>query len=157
MIQLLQMHQLVNEHVLAHEIGHRHQPPVQTDMRLRRARPPAPSLIPHADARDPQPVHGRQTVQFLSELISCARPEFFPLFRRKCGRGVALALRRPVALPLDPRPLLVGKILCLTFRSPPRYGHTHTAVGTNTNDIAPRAGVTDKVQNEGRGQRGLII
>ena len=42
-IHALEVHQLVDHHVVAHEVRHRHQPPVQADVAAARARSPARS------------------------------------------------------------------------------------------------------------------
>src|SRR5207237_569954 len=56
MVEPLQVHQLVNEHVLAHKIGHQHEAPIQADVSVRRAGSPAPSLIAYAHPRHAQAV-----------------------------------------------------------------------------------------------------
>ena len=52
----LQVHQLVDQHVVADGVRHLHQPPVQADVAVARTRSPAPALIADADARDGQAV-----------------------------------------------------------------------------------------------------
>ena len=51
MVEPPQMHQLVNQHLVADGIRHQHEPPVQTDMTGRRAGSPSRPLIAYADAR----------------------------------------------------------------------------------------------------------
>src|SRR5688500_9671586 len=55
-IETPQMHQLVNQHIVAHRVGHQHKTPVETDMTGWRARSPTRALIPYADARHCQPM-----------------------------------------------------------------------------------------------------
>jgi hypothetical protein len=63
-----QVHQLVQEQIVAHGIGHLHKPPVQADATVRRARSPPRALIPDADSSNDETVKrgelieaGRQT------------------------------------------------------------------------------------------------
>ena len=60
-IKPAQMHQLVNQDVLAHGVGHQDEAPVEADVTRWRARSPARSLIPDADARHVQAKLVRQT------------------------------------------------------------------------------------------------
>src|SRR5437867_12991577 len=52
MIQPLQMHQLVDDHVVTDGVRHRDEPPIQADMAVARAGSPPPALIADADAGD---------------------------------------------------------------------------------------------------------
>ena len=45
-----QVHELVNQYVVAHAVGHQHESPIQADVSRRRARSPARPLIPYTDA-----------------------------------------------------------------------------------------------------------
>ena len=51
-IHPLQMHQLVDHHVVADRVRHLHEPPVEADAALPRARAPSPALIADADTLD---------------------------------------------------------------------------------------------------------
>ena len=54
MVHALQVHQLVDQHVVPHPIGHRHEPPVERDPSRARARTPSPALVADRD-----PGHGQ--------------------------------------------------------------------------------------------------
>src|SRR5215471_122951 len=60
MIEPSQVHQLVNEHVIAHPGGHVDQAPVQADVSRWGARTPTPSLIANADPPDGETERRRQ-------------------------------------------------------------------------------------------------
>ena len=51
MVHAPQMHQLVDEDVIAHRRWHEHEPPVQADVPIAPAGSPSCTLVPDADAR----------------------------------------------------------------------------------------------------------
>ena len=71
MILLPQMHQLVNEHVIANLLGHLHQAKVQRDLAGARARSPPRTLISDADTTDVESVLSCQIVQSWHKLGAC--------------------------------------------------------------------------------------
>ena len=145
MIEPLEVHQLVNQHVLADKIGHQHQPPVQADMPLPRARSPARSLVPHADARYGQAVQRRQPPQLVRKIVCRARSQRCCLCR-KFNPSLIAALFQAPALPLDPRLLLAGKIVRPALGPPAGNRHPHTAVGLHADHIAAGARMPDEEQ-----------
>ena len=144
MIHAPQVHQLVDQHVVADRLRHLHQPPVQADVTAARARSPAPALIADADARDGQAVLRRQapagargSSRFArsrrarsSTIAGCSRPAT----SRSLVVAVAFAFAplalcfRPPLLLLDPRALARDKRFGFPLRSPARHGDAHGPV-----------------------------
>ncbi len=107
-IELAQMHQLVNQDVLAHTLGHHDETPIQTDVAGTRARSPARPLIPYADTRHLKAVMLGQAQQLRGQLQG-GLPSQLPhnlWCVRRCARRVFLD---PRLLALNPRPLLLDK------------------------------------------------
>jgi hypothetical protein len=144
MIEPAQVHQLVNDDVVAHSIGHQHEPPVQTDVPFRRTRSPTPPLIANADLGDDEPVPLRQFAQPRGKLARGTRPQFFE-FRWTAVNGRSAAFFDFAPLALDPIGLLFGKLLGVAPRSPARNSHAHTAIGPHANDVAACPRMTNEI------------
>src|SRR5688572_27555613 len=95
MVLLLQVHQLVDEHVVADLVGRLHEPEVERDGARAGARSPSRALVSDADARDGQRMTFRQLVEARDQLASCRRAEA-ALGGRATGRF----------LPAQPHPLV---------------------------------------------------
>src|ERR671913_679778 len=74
-ILLAQVHQLVDEDVIANGVRRLHQPEVQGDDALARARSPSRSLVANRDAGDLQAVRLRQFLQARNELALRNSPQ----------------------------------------------------------------------------------
>src|SRR5581483_986674 len=143
MIHALEMHQFVDQYVVADPIGHRDQPPVQTDVAVRRTRSPAPPLIANADSRNRQAVLRGEFEQPRREDLLRARD--IVRIRRDDDVGRDRLRGEPMSLLTDPRLLAFDKRRCFSFRSPPRNGDAHAPIRPNANDVTPRARMTHKV------------
>jgi hypothetical protein len=143
-IETPQMHQLVNEHVVAHRVRHQHKTPVETDVTGRGARSPTRALIPYADARHCQPMLRGKVPQSLWQLAGGLPAEFTDGFWRIAGAvRSAFADLRP--LPLDPRLLLFGEQRGIPAGSPSRDGDTDTSVRPYPYDISPSGRMADEI------------
>ena len=110
-IEPLEVHQLMNHHVVAHPFGHGDESPIEADMTVPPARTPSRPLIANADPRDAQAVLVGELAQPMRELRSAPGPcsrcdrraEKRPrdnsraLPRRPSRRGVARRRRLPAA------------------------------------------------------------
>jgi hypothetical protein len=103
-----QMHQLVDQDVLADGLGHQDETPVEADVTGRRARSPARPLIPYADARYLKAVMLGQPEQLRGQL---ARGLPAQLLHSLWSVGETLrgAVLYSCFLTLNPGPLLLGK------------------------------------------------
>ena len=139
-----QMHQLVNQHIVADGVWHQYEPPVQTDVTGRRAGSPSRLLIAYADARhlksmmfgEPQQLDG----QLARGLPPQLRDGLGTVGRSLCGE---LADMRP--LTLDPGTLLLGEELGVAAGSPPRNGDTDTSVRAHPDNISSGSRMADEI------------
>ena len=82
----LQVHQLVDHHVVADRVRHLHEAPVQADAALPRARAPPPALVADADARDLEAVPGGELEEPRRQLALRAVAELAFDFGRSAAR-----------------------------------------------------------------------
>ena len=75
MILLLQVHQLVNQHVVAHSRRHLHEAMVECDFPGARTRSPSRSLVANREAGDGQMMRGGKRVQSWTKLFACEQPQ----------------------------------------------------------------------------------
>ena len=143
-IEAPQMHQLMNQHVFAHRVGHQHETPVEADVTRWRARSPTRALIPYADTRHYQAVMRREPTQLLGQLACRLPPELQDRVRRM-GDAVGAAFANLRSLALDPRALLFGEQLGISAGSPSRNGDTDASIGPYPYDIAPGRRVADEI------------
>ena len=66
-----QVHQLMNQYVIAHEGWHQEQPPVQADVTVAAAGTPPRVLITHADSRHRESMQGGKLQQACWQLAPC--------------------------------------------------------------------------------------
>lgn len=71
MVHPAQVHQLVDQDVIAHRRRHQHQSPVQTDMAITSAGAPPRALIADGDASNREPVARCQFEQPCGQLLPC--------------------------------------------------------------------------------------
>jgi hypothetical protein len=143
-IEPSQMHQLVNQYIVADAVGHQNESPIQADVTGGRAGSPARALIPDAHARHLHTVVFGQEQQApwkLARRLPAQLPD-------RLG-AVTLAVRGTFAhagpLALDPGTLLFGEKLGLTAGSPSRNGDTNAAIGPHLDDISPGRRMADEI------------
>src|SRR5688500_2938296 len=143
-IEPAQVHQLVNQHVIAHAVGHQYQAPVETDMARWRARSPSRPLVAYAHTRHLQAVICSQLHQARGQLAHGLPSQIPDGFRgiREAARRASEYLR---ALPLEPGALLGGEQLRVTAGSPSRNGDTDTSIGSYPDYVASSPGMTNKI------------
>lgn len=135
-VELPEMHQLVDEHVIAHAVWHQDEAPVQTDVSGWRARAPSRALIAYAHLGDRQAVLGGKAMQPRRKLARRSQPQ---LRDRIDGVGQPRATRRSQARPLpgNPMALLFGKLLGMAPRAPARECDPDTPIRSYTNHVTP--------------------
>ena len=123
-----QMHQLMDQNVVADDIRHQHKTPVEADVTRRRAGSPPRSLIAYADARHLKTMMlASRSSCAGSSRAACRRSSLRAsgVYGRRCAGLSGDA--RPLAL--NPGPLLLGKELGVAAGSPSRNGDTDASVG----------------------------
>ncbi len=143
MVRAPQVHQLMDENVVANRFWHQHKAPVQADVTGGRARSPARSLIPYAHARHLQVVIRRQTKQMRRQLAGSLPAQILDGLGRQSGTLCRVLLHfRPLAL--YPGTLLLGEKLGMTHGSPSRNGDADASVRPDANDISPGSRMPDE-------------
>ncbi len=131
MIHPLQVHQLVNEHVIADPVRHLQEPPVQADVPARRTRSPTPALIPDADARHRDAVTRRQLQQ--------PRRELAPRPRAQLARFARPAFPRWI-----PAPSTTTRASCLSIHARSRSAKAFAS------RLEPQRGIVTRTVPSGR-------
>jgi len=103
------MHQFVNQDVVPYERRHEDQPPVQTNVTIPPARPPARSLVANGDTRHLQAVPRRQFQQPLRQIVA--------RLLLQCAVVVHLTQPDPRPVPLLRDPLRIPLHECLGLAS----------------------------------------
>ena len=159
------MHQLVDDHVVAHPVGHRNEPPVQADMTRTRARSPSPALIADADACNRQVVN-------TGEIVYARRQFAFRAFDKlPLGQTVAIGRNRPehgmrevdeaarllvlqaAKLLVDPSSLAFGERRRFFGRAPTRQRHSNRVLVDHSHNVAACPGMADE-NRDGPSRRG---
>jgi len=83
MIHPLEVHELVDDHIVAHPVGHDHESPVEAYVTVATARTPARALIADADARDAQAVLIGKLLQTKRKLRSRLRTQLLSIVERE--------------------------------------------------------------------------
>lgn len=140
MVQSPQMHQLMEDDVVAHPRRHQDEPPIQADVTVRAAGSPARALIPDADAPHRQLMARRQLDETPRQLDRGARAECAPLLGPEPGH-------------LDPGPLLCDPLQMpqperdrLPPRPPARNRHAHAPIVLHAQYVPARAPVPHEVE-----------
>src|SRR5262245_25871027 len=144
MVHALQVHELVNHHIVSDLRRHLHEAPVQADVTVRRARPPAPPLIAYGHSSDAQLVFGCQFEQPCRQLELGPRAQCVLYLRIDRLAGPRTVESQFAPLLLNPRPLLLGKRTCLPFRSASWDRDSNSAIGGDPNDVAAGSGVANE-------------
>ncbi len=144
-IHPLQVHQLVDEHVIADPVRHLQEPPVQADVPARRTRSPTRALIPDTDARHRDTVTRRQLQQPCRELEPRPRAQLarFVVGRHPPGR-TGPRDNDTRQLLVDPRPFAFRKGFRLALGTPARNRHPDRSVGSHADQVPPRLRMPNK-------------
>ena len=143
-IEPSQMHQLVNQDIIADAVRHQHESPIQADVTGGRAGSPARALIPDAHARHVDAVVPGQEQQTPWKLAS-RLPAQFPDRLGAVTQAVHGTFEHAGPLTLDPGALLFGKKFGLTAGSPSRNGDTDAAIGPHPDDISSGRRMADEI------------
>src|ERR1043166_2455251 len=142
-IEPAQMHELMDEHVVPHPIGHQHQTPVKTDVPVRRARSPTPALVADADSRHPQVVPARELQQPRRQLPPRAVQGAATVGVGHARRLAAVGFEPP-ALLLNPGVEAAEKRARLPHGSPARQRDADAAVVAHRNHVTAGAWMSDE-------------
>ncbi len=149
MVHPAEVHELVNQDVVAHGWRHEDEPPVECDVSVPPARSPPRALIADAHSREAgDAVLGREFPDSDRQFSGRPRPQGDPF----CG--VDGRSGYPGALGADPLEVTCGKRLGLAFRTAARDRHPQLAVGFNPKKISPGASVADEIQGGEGDARG---
>ena len=139
-----QVHQLMNQHIIADMVGHQHESPIQADVTRGRTRAPARSLIPNADARDVEAVVPGKAQQALRKLERGLPAQARDRLGR-VTRSLCCTFAHALPLALDPGTLFLGEQLGLAAGSPSWNGDAHAAIGAHADDISPGRRMADEI------------
>lgn len=139
MIEAFQVHQLVNQYVIAHGRRHQDQSPIERDVAVTTTRSPARALIADAHPRDGQSVLSGNLHQPQRQL----RPR--PLAQRRSLLRSEGGWRESRALPRYPIGVTLHEGIGLALGSTARDGDPHTTVMFDAQQIPPRAAMADEV------------
>ena len=104
MVHPAEMHQLVDQDVIAYRSRHQHQTPVQANVAVTPAGAPSRPLIADADARHYDPVALRQFEQSRGEVPACLLSQRRLVFERtRCGVRTCSLSDYPIDVPLNER------------------------------------------------------
>ena len=144
MIEPLQVHQLMNDHVVAYPVGHGDEPPVQAHVPVAPAGTPSCALIANAKPADDQPVTIGKLAQPDGQLAAGlrAKPLSFLDGEAPLRQHGALA-QHPVEMP--PR-----EGVGFAARSPARNGHADTSVVLDAKEIPAGPAMANEID---RGDR----
>lgn len=143
-IETTEVHQFVNQHILADRVRHQYEPPIQANQTGRRAGSPSRALITYADTRHMKSMMFGEAQQLRRQLADGLTPQFLDCLGT-VDRSVGGSLTDPRALTLDPGTLLLGEQLGVAAGSPSRNGDTDTSVGAYPDDIAPGSRMADEI------------
>lgn len=139
-IEPLEVHQLVNHHVVAHPVGHGDESPVEADMSVASARTPSRPLISNADPGHEETVQLGERPQPRRQLF--VRPGLEPLSLV----GGEPPLAQLGALPLHPVEMAAGKGIGFPLRAAARNRDAQPAVVLHAKQIPARVPVADEVE-----------
>jgi hypothetical protein len=138
-IEPLEVHQLMNDDVIANPLWHGDEPPIEAHVPVTPARTPPRPLIADADARDRQTVCVSELPQPLRELRLRLRAKSPSVV----GGKAAARQHRP--LPQDPFDVALREGIGLPARSSARNRDADTAIVFDAEQVSARATMTHEV------------
>jgi hypothetical protein len=147
-IEPLEVHQLVNHHVILHPGRHGDEAPVEAHVPVAPTGSPSRPLITNADARHGQTVQISQLAQPLREVRVCLRPEPLSIVD---GKATA---RQHRALPKNPVDMTLRKRVRRSTRPAAGNGYTHAAVEFDAQQVSSRPAMADEIDRCDRADRG---
>ena len=139
MIHTSQMHQLVDEHVLADRSRHEDETPVQTDVTIATARAPTRALVPDADARHHETVSGSEREQSWRKFTTGLLAQRAPLLDR------VTVLRQSSTLPRNPFSMSRGERFGFATRAAAWNRYAKAAIRIDTQHVATGAAMPDEI------------
>lgn len=143
-VEAAQMHELVNQHIVANRVWHQYEPPIEADVTRWRAGSPPRALVAHAHAGYMEAVMPGQAQQVRGQLAGGLSPQLLDGLRAMSG-GLYGPFQGLRALTLDPRAVLLGKQLGVAAGSPPRKSDADSSVGPDTDHIASGCRMADEI------------
>ena len=147
-IEPLEVHQLVNHHVILHPGRHGDETPIEAHVPVAPTGSPSRPLITNADARHGQTVQISQLAQPLRKVSLCLRPEALSVVDGKANA------RQHRALPKNPVGMALRKRVRLSARPAAWNGHTDAAVEFDAQQVSSRPAMADEVDRYDRADRG---
>ena len=147
MIEALQVHQLMDQHVVANRWRHQNEPPVQRDLAVTATGSPSRALITDAHAGHGQTLFSSDLQQACWQLCARARA------KRHALLGAEHRWYEPRPLPCDPVDVTLHECVGLALRSAARDRHAYAPVMIDAQEIPSRTAMTNEVN---RGCDGAI-
>lgn len=139
MIEPLEVHELVNDDVVANPWRHHDQPPVQADVPVAAAGSPARPLISNADPPDGE-------AKLCGKLVQAGRQLDLGLrLPRPSVEGQGRLASQPLALPRDPLGMPPRERVGLAARAAARNRHADAPIVIDPQKVAPGAAVADEI------------
>ena len=139
MVHSPQVHQLVNEHVLADEVRHQQEPPVQADVTVATTGAPTRALVADTDTR-----HG-ETMLRGQRQQTCRQFAASSIAKRALVIDRSILACQPRALPGDPLSVPAGKRLRLAPRAAARNRNADTSVCIHPQHVSTRAAMSNEI------------
>ena len=143
-IEPLEVHQLMNHHVVPHPFGHGDESPIEADVTVPPAGSPSCALISNADPRDAQAVFVGELVQPCRQLQFCLGAQSLTIVD---GKAIA---RQPRALTLNPFKVASCEGIGFSPRAPARNGHAHTTIEFDSEQISARPTMAHEIDGGNR-------
>ena len=147
-VEPLEVHELVNHHVVAHPVGHCNQSPVQADVSITAARTPSRPLISNADSRHPQAVLLGKRLQPCRQFLVRLRLEPLAIV------GGKPHIPQHGALALNPLDMSACEGIGFPLRASARNRDAQAAVVLHAQQVAARATMADEVERGDGADRG---
>jgi hypothetical protein len=139
MIEALQVHQLMDQHVIANRRRHQDESPVQRDLAVTATGSPSRALITDAHAGHGQAVFNSDLQQPCWQLRARA------LAKRHALPGAEHRWHEPRPLPRDPVGVTLHERVGLALRSAARDRHAYAPVMIDTQEIPSRTAMTNEI------------
>ena len=138
-IHPFEVHELVDDHVVPHPVGHDDEPPVEADVTVAAAGTPARALIANADSGDTQAMPFGEFLQATWKFGARLRLESLSILEREAS------LRQSRALTQHPVEMTSRKGIGLAPRSPAWDGDAHAPVVFDAQQIPPGAQMAHEI------------
>lgn len=140
MVEALEVHQLMNHHVVADPPRHQRQAPIQADVAVGPARTPSRALVPDADTHHGEAVAPRKIEQSCRKLLRRPVAELTSLVRTQAEPS------HPRPLSSDPLHVAHAELGRRPLGPTPRDRDPRSAITVNSKHVSPGAMMANKVE-----------